>query len=60
MKSSIKKVKNVADKLMKVVTSPKVVLAFNAAGALLQLLHQVQAYRQGNRKIGFQTNDERE
>ena len=53
-----KRVIKVANQAMKVLTSPHVVLAFNIAGAALQLLHQVQAFRRGERKIGFRTEKE--
>ena len=49
--------KDKLDKLNKIVwktiTSPKAVVAFNVTGLLLQALHQIDAYRAGNRKVGF-------
>lgn len=54
-----KQAKQVASKAWKTLVSPKAVLIFNVVGLALQLLHQVEAYRKGDRKIGFrQGNDE--
>lgn len=51
-----KQAKQVAGRAWKALVSPKAILIFNVVGLALQLLHQVEAYRKGDRKIGFRSN----
>lgn len=51
-----KRAKQVAGQAWKTLVSPKAILIFNVVGLGLQLLHQIEAYRKGDRKIGFRQN----
>jgi hypothetical protein len=40
-------------KVWEFLTSPKVVVAANVLGLIVQVIHQVDGYRRGNKKVGF-------
>lgn len=49
---------NVVKKIAwRTLTSPSLAVTIGAIGAVLQLIQQIDAYKKGNRKIGFKMDD---
>jgi hypothetical protein len=46
---------NVIKKVWKLMTSQHVIVAFNVIGLALQIAHQVEGLKKGNRQVGFST-----